>query len=67
MMKKSLVALAVLAVSGVASAQSTVTIYGLVDAWIGNVKDNNISQTGVNVPHPFSASGGGLQTSRFGL
>ena len=67
MMKKSLVALAVLAVSGVASAQSTVTIYGLVDAWIGTVKDNNISQSGVNVGHPFSGSGGGLQTSRFGL
>jgi len=67
MMKKSLVALAVLAVSGVASAQSTVTIYGLVDAWIGTVKDNNLSQSGVNVPHPFSGSGGGLQTSRFGL
>jgi predicted porin len=67
MMKKSLVALAVLAVSGVASAQSTVTIYGLVDAWVGTVKDNNLSQTGVNVAHPFSGSGGGLQTSRFGL
>lgn len=67
MMKKSLVALAVLAVSGVASAQSTVTIYGLVDAWVGTVKDNNISQSGVNVAHPFSGSGGGLQTSRFGL
>lgn len=67
MMKKSLVALAVLAVSGVASAQSTVTIYGLVDAWVGTVKDNNLSRSGVNVPHPFSGSGGGLQTSRFGL
>ncbi|MEO7887456.1 MAG: porin, partial [Polaromonas sp.] len=41
MMKKSLVALAVLAVSGVASAQSNVTLYGLVDAWVGTVKDNN--------------------------
>lgn len=67
MMKKSLVALAVLAVSGIASAQSSVTVYGLVDAWIGTVKDNNLSQSGVNVPHPFSGSGGGLQTSRFGL
>lgn len=67
MMKKSLVALAVLAVSGMASAQSTVTVYGLVDAWVGTVKDNNISQSGVNVAHPFSGSGGGLQTSRFGL
>jgi predicted porin len=67
MMKKSLVALAVLAASGIASAQSTVTIYGLVDAWVGTVKDNNLSQSGVNVLHPFSGSGGGLQTSRFGL
>ncbi|MEO8387869.1 MAG: porin [Polaromonas sp.] len=67
MMKKSLVALAVLAVSGVASAQSNVTLYGLVDAWVGTVKDNNLSQSGVNVAHPFSGSGGGLQTSRFGL
>ncbi len=66
-MKKSLVALAVMAVSGIASAQSTVTLYGLVDAWVGTVKDNNLSQSGVNVPHPFSGSGGGLQTSRFGL
>jgi predicted porin len=66
MMKKSLVALAVLAVSGMASAQSTVTVYGLVDAWVGTTKDtaNNvsISQSGVN-PN----GGGGLQTSRFGL
>ncbi len=67
MMKKSLVALAVLAVSGMASAQSSVTVYGLVDAWVGSIKDNNITQTGVNVAHPFSGSGGGLQTSRFGL
>ncbi|WP_431095090.1 porin [Polaromonas aquatica] len=66
-MKKSLVALAVLAVSGIASAQSTVTLYGIVDVWVGTVKDNNLSQSGVNVTHPASGNGGGLQTSRWGL
>jgi predicted porin len=34
-MKKSLIALAVLAASGAAMAQSSVTIYGLVDAYVG--------------------------------
>ena len=32
-MKKSLIAMAVLAASGVASAQSTVTLYGLADVY----------------------------------
>ena len=34
-MKKSLIALAVLASSGAAMAQSSVTIYGIVDVWVG--------------------------------
>ena len=38
MMKKSLVALAALAVVGVASAQSSVTLYGVLDIGIGKVK-----------------------------
>jgi len=38
-MKKSLVALAVLAASGASFAQSTVSVYGLVDVWVGTVKD----------------------------
>ncbi|NQW82127.1 MAG: porin [Polaromonas sp.] len=58
-MKKSLIALAVLAASGVASAQSTVTIYGLVDAYVGAVKSNNLRQTVMN--------SGGFNTSRFGF
>lgn len=66
-MKKSLIALAVLAASGVASAQSTVTIYGLVDAYVGVQKINGLSQTGVNLANPSGGSGGALQTSRFGL
>lgn len=62
-MKKSLIALAVLAASGVASAQSTVTIYGLLDTYVGSIKvddgTSSVRQTVVN--------SGGLQTSRFGL
>lgn len=44
-MKKSLIALAVLAASGAAMAQSTVTLYGLVDANIGSFK-TNVAGTG---------------------
>ena len=40
-MKKSLIALAVLSVSGVAMAQSSVTLYGQADAGIGKVKLNS--------------------------
>lgn len=37
-MKKSLIALAVMAASGAAMAQSSVSVYGLVDVWLGNTK-----------------------------
>jgi predicted porin len=40
-MKKSLVALAVLAASGAAMAQSTVTMYGLADIFLAGVKNEN--------------------------
>ena len=66
-MKKNLIALAVLAVSGMASAQSSVTLYGLVDAYIGTQKINGLSQTGINLASPAGGSGGALNTSRFGL
>lgn len=38
-MKKSLIALAVLAASGAAMAQSSVTVYGRVDLSVGNLKE----------------------------
>lgn len=67
-MKKSFIALAVLAASGVASAQSTVTLYGLVDAYVGT------SRVKVSAPSLASMSlrqsvvdSGGFNTSRFGL
>ena len=62
-MKKSLIALAALAsVATVAQAQSSVTIYGIVDAGITratNVEGTTTSMTGM--------SNGGLSTSRFGF
>ena len=38
-MKKSLIALAVLAASGAAMAQSSVTVYGRVDLSVGSLKE----------------------------
>lgn len=62
-MKKSLVALAVLAASGVASAQSTVTLYGIVDTYFGSVKNET---AGVSTRNTVVNSGG-LSSSRFGF
>jgi len=62
-MKKTLVALAVLAASGASMAQSTVTLYGIADVWFGNDTVDNgttsVSQTRLN--------SGGVNGSRFGL
>ncbi|MDB5884172.1 MAG: porin, Gram-negative type [Polaromonas sp.] len=67
-MKKNLIALAVLAASGVASAQSSVTLYGLVDAYVGS------SRIKTSAPGTVSTSArqtvvdsGGFNTSRFGF
>jgi len=46
-MKKSLIALAVLAASGAAMAQSSVTLYGRLDASIGQTTEDKTSATGV--------------------
>lgn len=58
-MKKSLIALAVLAASGAAMAQSSVTVYGLVDAYVGSQNTAGLRQSVVN--------SGGLNNSRWGL
>jgi len=59
-MKKSLVALAVLGtLAGTASAQSSVTLFGIADAGVAMIKSNNVS-----ADHLVS---GGNQTSRVGL
>ena len=58
-MKKSLVALAVLATTGAALAQSNVTLYGRIDTSIGSNKLNGVSTTQL-----FS---GNLSSTRWGV
>ncbi|WP_137921517.1 porin [Hydrogenophaga sp. 2FB] len=58
-MKKSLIALAVLASTGAAMAQSNVTLYGRIDSSIGSNKVNGVSSTQM-----FS---GNLSSTRWGL
>lgn len=69
-MKKSLIALAVLASSGAAMAQSSVTIYGLMDVWVGSTK-TDISSTIVPAANGSTRNSvlnsGGLATSRIGF
>ncbi|QHE77615.1 porin [Hydrogenophaga sp. PBL-H3] len=61
-MKKSLIALAILgSVAGVAQAQSTVTLYGIADVWLGSEKD------GLNAKSVAKVNSGGFNGSRFGL
>jgi predicted porin len=58
-MKKSLIALAVLAASGASFAQSSVTLYGIADVWFGSVKAGGVTNTVVE--------SGGVAGSRFGF
>jgi predicted porin len=58
-MKKSLIALAVVVFSGVATAQSSVTLYGILDVALAHVKDGTASNTKIE--------SGLLNTSRFGF
>lgn len=58
-MKKNLIALAILAASGVASAQSSVNLYGIADVWFGSVKAGGVRDTLVQ--------SGGVDASRWGL
>lgn len=58
-MKKSLIALAVLAASGAAMAQSSVTVYGIADVWLGSEKTANVRDTKLD--------SGGVSGSRWGI
>lgn len=62
-MKKSLIALAVLASTGAAMAQSTVTLYGRVDTSVGSLKELNKN----SVTKMFQGGDAGLTTSRWGM
>lgn len=63
-MKKSLIALAVLASCGAAMAQSSVTLYGMADVWAGRVK---AEETGLGSVSTSGLESGGFNTSRLGL
>lgn len=62
-MRVSMIALAVAGVmaAGVAQAQSNVTVYGIVDTWVGS------SRVGLNASSVTGMADGGLQGSRWGL
>ena len=77
-MKKSLIALAVLAASGASFAQSNVTLYGLADVWVGSVKsvvgvakpaDGNVfgDKGAVGSTTTTKLESGGVNTSRWGV
>lgn len=59
-MKKSLISLAVLAASGASFAQSSVTVYGIADIFLGQTSGTGaVTQTVLN--------SGGVSTSRYGF
>ena len=69
-MKKHLIALAVLAASGAAMAQSSVQIYGIVDAYVGSTQDTtgksgNTAKT--DASSQTVVNSGGLKSSRWGM
>lgn len=66
-MKKSLIALAVLAVSGAAMAQSSVTLYGVADIWVGSVKSTDTTGGGTTSTRQSKLDSGGFNTSRLGF
>lgn len=69
-MKKTLIAFAALsAIAGMAQAQSTVTLYGLLDANINSFKTNSFDATTnqASSRSQTNISSGGLNGSRFGF
>ena len=67
-MKKSLIALAVLGASGVAMAQSSVTLYGVANAGVGKIKSPLLGANDNNNKTQFiSGSGMNNGNSRIGL
>ena len=63
-MKKSLIALAVLGTCGAAMAQSSVTLYGMADVWVGRTKTETV---GVGSTSNSVLESGGFNTSRLGF
>jgi len=63
-MKKSLVALAALAVAGVASAQSSVTLFGVVDAAVAGYSNKSEDRNTATLLNPFYVNQGNVKISR---
>lgn len=63
-MKKTLIALAAVAATSAAFAQSSVTLYGRVDASFGEEKN---TVTGISTTKLFNGGAGGLTGSRWGM
>jgi predicted porin len=66
-MKKSLVALAALAVAGAASAQSSVTLFGVVDAAISGYSNKAEDTNTATLLNPFYLNRGAVTTSQTAL
>ncbi|MBK9441089.1 MAG: porin [Comamonadaceae bacterium] len=67
-MKKSLIALAVLAASGASFAQSNVTLYGKADIWFGSVKsETSGTNLGSSSLSQTRLDSSGVNTSRWGM
>ncbi len=67
-MKKTLIALAAFgAMAGVAHAQSSVTLYGLADVWIGQIKTNTVVGTTVQNTKQTKIDPAGFNGSRWGM
>jgi predicted porin len=68
-MKKSLIALAVMAAAGAASAQSSVTLFGIVDASVSRFFQETRTIDGVRFPgtHNTVLSNSGYNSSRLGF
>jgi predicted porin len=66
-MKKSLVALAVLAAAGAASAQSSVTLFGIVDAGVSYTDAKTNTATGSVKQSQYGLSNSGYNSSRLGF
>jgi predicted porin len=66
-MKKTLIALAAVAAVGAASAQSSVTFFGLVDLGAGVTKDSNTTAGGVTTSKKRTGMESVINGSRFGF
>ena len=66
-MKKSLIALAAMAVTGAAMAQSNVELYGTADIWLGSVKGTIASGGTTDSLRDNALESGGWSTSKFGI